>query len=237
MPIFFQISGFVNEDEPLVAGDPFALIEEANRLLRDSLHLMCFTADLPDDSSLGRYGSESSLGRYGDGARRSRMWAQYAGNHTGVCLCFDAARLIEAAQEQLVKPGRTVIHRRVDYASEGDFPYRPSLHQPQAEQDLPKFIEEMVERHGEDLFFTKDWDWSSETEYRLLLRGDTGQTESIDIRGALEAVIAGQTCHPVYRPALFMLCQELDVAPYVIQWESGQPRIHPMPDPQRRRNR
>ena len=117
------------------------------------------------------------------------------------------------------------------YAPEGDFPSKPGLHQPQAEGDLPGYIEEMVEKQAEDLFFTKDWDWCTETEYRMLLRGDTGDAESIDIRDALEAVIAGQSCHRVYWPALFMLCQEFGVAPYVIQWESGEPRIHPMPDP------
>ena len=86
-------------------------------------------------------------------------------------------------------------------------------------------------KDAQDLFFTKDWDWSSETEYRFLLRGDTKDEESIDVREALEAVIAGPQFHRVYRPGLYKLCQELEVEPFQIQWQMGPPFVVQMPDP------
>ena len=93
----------------------------------------------------------------------------------------------------------------------------------------------MVERDPEGLFFTKDWDWSSETEYRFLLRGKTEDEESIDVREALEAAIAGPRLHPVYHEGVYKLCQELDIEPLLIQWEMGPPVIVRMPDPRDRR--
>lgn len=117
---------------------------------------------------------------------------------------------------------------------EGDYPHL-TLIQPEAERDLPAYIESMVNNSPQDLFFTKDWDWSSETEYRFVLRGATQEEESIDIREALEAVIVGPRLHPSYRPGLYKLCQELEIEALQIQWQMGPPTVVRMIDPARRR--
>ena len=226
VPILFPIVGYLGEDDKLTERDPFDLIDEANRLLRDSVHLLCLTEDKP---------SQVTYTRYGNGPRRARMWAQYAGNHTGVCLCFDGDRLIQAALDQLqTTSDRNVLHMPVRYAAEGEYPHTPVLHQPDAERDPRAFIDSMVERNPRDRFFTKDWDWESETEYRLLLRGETKEEEFIDVRDSLEAVIAGQSFHRVYKPGLYKLCQELGVEALEIQWEMGPDVIVRMIDPARR---
>jgi hypothetical protein len=225
-PVWFSIAGFVPDDGDLTARNPFDLIEEASALLRESVHVLCFTEDRP---------SRHESGRYGNGPCRARMWAQYAGNHTGVCLCFDGDRLIDAALDQFkTTPGRSLMHSQVTYATEGDYPHMPTLLQPEAEQDLRGFIESMVRSRPREFFFTKDWDWASETEYRFLLRGDTEEEEFIDVRGALEAVIIGPRFHPVYRPGVWKLCQELEVEALEIQWEMGPPMVVKTLDPARR---
>jgi hypothetical protein len=222
--IWFPIAGFVGDDEPLTARSPFELIEEANELLRGSVHVLCLTEDRPS-----RWKQEHG---YGNGPRRARMWAQYSENHTGVCLCFDRQRLIDAAHTQLqTDPGRSVIHGPVSYLGEDEYPEKPTLLQPQAEQNLRAFIEAMVDNNPQDQFFTKDWDLSSETEYRFLLRGNTKEEEFIDIREALEAVIVGPRFHPVYRPGLYKLCEERGVKAMEIQWEMGPPFVVRMRDP------
>jgi len=91
-PVWFGIAGFVGEDDELTTRSPFELIEEAQDLLRGSVHVLCFTEDQPSRSGLHR--------GYGNGPLRARMWAQYSDNHTGVCLCFDGDRHIAAASEQ-----------------------------------------------------------------------------------------------------------------------------------------
>ncbi len=222
-PVWPGIVGFVG-DEPLTTRSPFELIEEFDELLRGSVHILCLTEDRPS-----RWENEYG---YGSGPRRARMWAQYSANHTGICLCFDGQRLIEAAHDQLeTDPGRNVIDGPVRYMREDESPPRLTLHQPQAERDLPAFAEALVEHNPRDLFFTKDWDWSSETEYRFLVRGDTEDEEFIDIRGALEAVIVGPLFHPVYRPGLYKLCDELGVKALEIQWQMGPPVVVRMRDP------
>jgi hypothetical protein len=158
------------------------------------VHVLCFTEDEP---------APPDGQRYGDGSMRARMWAQYADNHAGVCLCFDSDRLISAAKRQFpdIPDQRSLMHRRVRYSGRHEQTPMRTLLQPTAEQNLRGFIESMVRREPE-LFFTKDWDWSSEAEYRFLLRGNTKEEESIDIQDALEAVIAGPGFHPVFRPGL-----------------------------------
>src|SRR4051794_29020534 len=84
VPTLFTVAGFVGDDDELTKRDPFDLIAEAGALLRDSVHLLCLTEDKPSDVTYSRYGN---------GPRRARMWAQYADNHKGVCLCFDGDRL------------------------------------------------------------------------------------------------------------------------------------------------
>ena len=226
-PISFGIVDRVDENDQLTTRNPSELIEEADALLRDSVHVLCLTEDRRS------HGGEQR--GYGNGPRRARMWAQYAANHTGVCLCFDGKRLIGAAEDQLGGPGRTLLHAAVDYLPEGEYPRATTLFQPRAEQDLKTFIENLVGTIPWDLFFAKDWDWNSETEYRFLLRGDTQDEEFIDVRGALEAVIVGQRFHPVYRPGLYKLCKELEIDPLQIQWEMGLPFVVRILDPGDRR--
>lgn len=132
---------------------------------------------------------------------------------------------------QLETPDKNLLHDRVRYAEEGEYPRMPTLLQPEAERDLRGFIESMVERNARGFFFTKDWDWESETEYRFLLRGKAKPDEFIDIRDALEAVIAGQNLHPVYKPGPYKLCQELGVEALEIQWQMGPDVIVRMIDP------
>jgi hypothetical protein len=227
-PVWFTIAGHVGDDDELTTRSPFELIEEASALLRDSVHLLCFTLDQPS--------ARGFAGRYGNGPERARMWAQYAGNHTGVCLVFDKDRLIQAAVDQFKSsPGRSLLHSEVTYSPEGEHPRMATLLQPEAEQDLRAFIEGMVERQPRELFFTKDWDWASESEYRVLLRGDTREEEFLDVGDALEAVIAGPRFHHSYKPALWRLCEELEIEPLEIQWEMGPPAVVKMIDPARRR--
>lgn len=90
--VWFGIAGHGGDDEDLTARDPFELMAEADELLRGKVHLLCLTEDQPS-----RRGEQP---RYGTGPQRARMWAQYSENHTGVCLCFDGQRLIDAAESQ-----------------------------------------------------------------------------------------------------------------------------------------
>lgn len=225
-PVWFGIAGFVGEDGDLSERNPFELIEEARTLLSESVHVLCFTEDRP---------SRGEGARYGNGPLRARMWAQYAGNHTGVCLCFDGDRLVQAAVDQFkTTTGKSLLHEKLSYLREGEHPRMHTLLQPEAERDLRAYIEAMVENNPRELFFTKDWDWESETEYRLLLRGDTEEEEFLDVRDALEAVIVGPRFHPAYKPGVWKLCDELEVEPLEIQWEMGPPVVVRMLDPARR---
>jgi hypothetical protein len=81
----------------------------------------------------------------------------------------------------------------------------------------------MVEQNQRTCSSPRTGDWSSETEYRFLLRGNTEDEEFIDVRGALEAVVVGPLFHPAYRPGLYKLCDELGIEALEIKWQMGPP--------------
>ena len=68
--------------------------ELITRNLKTRVRLLCFTADPP---SIHQYSDDL----YRRGFCHSRMWAQYADRHTGMCLIFDEAILQEEIQRSL----------------------------------------------------------------------------------------------------------------------------------------
>jgi Protein of unknown function (DUF2971) len=72
----------------------FSIVRDADRLIRATTKVACLTRDDPDGM---RSPHDEQFAR---GWAHSRMWAQYAGGHSGVCMMFDRARL-ERAMEPL----------------------------------------------------------------------------------------------------------------------------------------
>src|SRR2546423_10786553 len=61
----------------------FKLQEDATRIVKGTCKVLCLTRDNPIISR------DMPHDVFGRGYAHSRMWAQYAGNHKGVCLILD----------------------------------------------------------------------------------------------------------------------------------------------------
>jgi len=195
--------------------------EAASELLRNTCRLCCLTLS-------GHY-DHGPVG-FGDGFARARMWAQYAENHAGVCLAFNQDRLRAAAIAAAKARDLRLYEAGVKYRVEGGLDRAISLPYARVAQDLPGLIEDVFPVHVARLYFSKAWDWSTETEYRFLLHGKVNDYEYIDVRHALTGVFCGPAFPDGRIKDICARCPELTDAGrvYKLSWRNGVATTTPM---------
>ena len=126
---------------------------------------------------------------------RSRMWTQYAGNHTGVCLVFSKDKITEqflqlqSTFKQAQKFAKSVEYmyhrwdfntsRKISIADIFKFDTYPALYK-------------HLNRFHHELFFLKNMDYRDEHEYRLVMTSEKSEDNIwLPIYSSLEAVIVG----------------------------------------------
>lgn len=216
---------FVQDDpdvEPKLRMEHF---ERASALVRSRCRIACLADSSPE--------GWNPLDGYGDGWTRARMWAQYADLHAGICLAFDRSRLLEAAQEMASRRGLTLYCDAIQYRPRAGEP-EPliQLSASRVKDDLAALIEEKFPRFAEQFYFRKAWDWSSETEYRLLVHGDVAAFEYVDIRRAVTGIFIGPGLPTARRDDLLARCPHLaDHRMFTVYWRNGFPPILPLVGP------
>lgn len=162
----------------------FRLSARVSDSLRGRVRLACLTRSGPWEWG-GPVG-------FGNGYARARMWAQYADGHSGVCLAFDQALLHSRFRAQFddrhdLQPYDTSVRYRADR--------EPSvgIHLPLAEvtADAEGHLNDLFPSLVSEMYFTKAWDWSTETEYRFLVHGNVADYEYLDITDSLTGVFLG----------------------------------------------
>jgi hypothetical protein len=157
-------------------------------LAHEQLRVLCCSTD-SDDVTFPE----------GCGYGLSRMWAQYGGNHTGVCFELEQRALHEAVKNNVRHPER-LWNRHVEYTCLATGRSRDAF---QLNVDGPNdLIGHLSRWHGE-LMFTKARDWWGEREYRWVYHADPEESEIfVPIGECLERIIVGQACHPAYIHAI-----------------------------------
>lgn len=107
------------------------------------------------------------------------MWAHYAGNVSGVCLCLDRNKLYQENKEIF---GEKVELQEVRY----DTMYNPF----RREETCAEFLN----KNKSNIFFLKDVSWQNESEIRLLLTDIKPEEEEpmISIAESLTAIVFSQ---------------------------------------------
>lgn len=76
-------------------------LQQALKERMNCIRILCFCRDyLCDNPDWFEHGSEFASNYLYKGWARTRMWAQYANNHAGVCLVFDKEELRKAFEEE-----------------------------------------------------------------------------------------------------------------------------------------
>ena len=169
--------------------------------------ILCLTLDHPDDAH------EAPVETRGYGL--SRMWAQYASGHTGVCLGLDAALLDQSVRATVPNP-EGLLRGHVRYADLSMAYRREDLHAfdidvNRVEQVGPvQAVREHVRSHADTFFFKKARDWRDEREIRWVYCAEQNDPAFlVPIEGALRQVVVGVNFPRVFLPMVEGICQRV----------------------------
>lgn len=208
-------------------GPQFAALErEATLIAKSCCKVICFTRDAPEATGF-------ALNRVFDrGYCKPRMWAQYAENHRGACLVFDAPRLRSALMDSVID------HQDL---FEGDVKYHnQSVARPLAgnpfildfdgiqSRGMNSIVQHHIRHYWKPLFFEKLLDWRDEYEYRWIL-WDTEHVEHLfAYRASLVGVLLGPDFPKDGIPAIRRFRDEYGFETRAVNWNNGFPEILPM---------
>lgn len=141
-----------NEELAIIVGDYINAVDEKERSIRFASFAMDMSFYNPPKDS-----QENCYNNLSKGWARSRMWAQYADNHKGVCLIFD--------KEKLVKSFEKAFDSCETYCKE--VTYTNNLYPLQ--ESLAQNCKSLLTSEKIDFLFQKCQDFRDEQEFRLLL--------------------------------------------------------------------
>ncbi len=158
---------------------------------------------------------------FSKGWARSRMWAQYADNHKGVCLVFDKTNLIKAFESSFKNDVCRTYCKEIDYTN--------NLQLLGDTLSLP--CKSLLTEDKIDFLFRKSADFRDEQEFRLLLINstlrDSKEIVSFSIADSICGVITGARFPTENKPALkkAVECCYLSIKIFPISWHYGLPGI------------
>ncbi len=200
--------------------------EVINQIMKSEHRVMCFCSNRKptiikeDGLTIGDDLAHSK------GWNRARMWAQYAENHSGVCLVFSKKGLEEKLKDQRF---RDTVSKAgyVEYASIENLSLRINQIDGDklVEGDIRSHAEKYVLDNLENLFFLKPVDYRDESEYRLAVYDPKAEFEYIDIEPMICGVIVGDKISRAYSAVIKYLCDGLKIDSKKVFWERGRAHL------------
>ena len=188
-----------HDDEGMTWGQD--LWSEIDRELRLHTKMSCLTLDyaLPD------HVETPSAFR---GWAHLALWAHYGDGHRGVCLRFDADKLIKVFDRHAAT-GVLAFHGPVMYTPRQARPVTIGIDPGQLKEfGVDAVARAYAQRHPDQLFFRKHLDWANESEYRLVLLNESTGFEDIDVRDALTGVVVGSRFPEASLPGLLSALED-----------------------------
>ncbi|MBM7605973.1 hypothetical protein JOC75_004001 [Metabacillus crassostreae] len=217
----FGFSGSLDNDEF------FKMQDELNSILKSNTKLICFTKDM--------VGSEDYFMEHdGRGYSHPRMWAQYGGNHTGVCLMFDKTILEKVIDDEFSQRG-LIHHGFVNYGARSlnsHYAFNSINSEEIQSLGLKLFSKQHLNKYYKELFFEKMLDWKDESEYRwVFFSNEDRHYEVFKFQDALVGIILGVDFPPVYETIIESYCKKSNIHVIRMDWYNGKPNILPVYTP------
>jgi len=144
-------------------------------IIRNGAKILCFCED---------YYTESD---WWDGYNLPRMWAQYGDKHKGVCLEFDKDSFINENAGLL--NSESTFYDSVNYTMRNEYLFID--HPLMDELGKRKYFDQLRRQNHKYLFFQKNWDWHTESEFRILHFANERQDVYCSIKNSLKRIILG----------------------------------------------
>lgn len=132
---------------------------------------------------------------------KPRMWAQYAKNHTGLCLVFDRKRLTKLIHKQVGSSCR-LYSGPVKYVDRGiardlwrDTQYTINIDILE-DEGRAIYAARHLESYWEKLYFEKMTDWKDECEWRFVAFANSDSDLYVAYTGALDGIVFGDETPP-----------------------------------------
>jgi DUF2971 family protein len=229
----FDLDGYALTD---IGGDYPQIKASMELALKTRWHIACFVVDPPDAEMTAKrdaLGAGLLDAMHERGHSRPRMWAQYAGGHSGACLVFRKALLDKAIRAHAGSAGLQVFCGPVVYrnapvvGSLGPGRFSFSVDSVRS-HGLSHTVERHIERYFDDLYLTKNRDWEAEREFRWLLRGSDESEVFVDFGSALVGIAMGELFPDPLKPAVGRYALRNDVSLTVMDWRRGVPQPKPI---------
>lgn len=194
------------------------LSKKVGNLIQTRTFLICFSKDqvLTGDHLL-------DLPKRGYG--HSRMWAQYANNHTGICLVFDFEKLSNTFHDCF--QDKTYNSENVKYIDrfigQRDSAFIINVDS-LCEMGAEEYALNHAQTYKERLFFEKAKDWENEQEYRWVLQDSISTSEPVfAFNDALRGIVFGANCDEKNIKSIIDLTCDLDLEYHQLKWRNCSP--------------
>ncbi|MDP4146283.1 MAG: DUF2971 domain-containing protein [Bacillota bacterium] len=195
---------------------------EANNLIKKNCKVLCLTRDNPNIY-------EYKCNQFGRGYAHPRMWAQYADNHTGVCIMFHRENLVSTIKQELGTLGM-LYHGEVQYENQPNHESEAfSLDYSDIQKHgLQKVLKRYITKYNNTFFFKKAMDWQNEWEYRFILIDNDIKSKYFSIKDSIRGLILGVDFPKDYELDISAFSKRYNVPIVRILWRNGHPQIIPL---------
>ncbi|QIO09799.1 DUF2971 domain-containing protein [Acinetobacter lanii] len=211
----FELNTFRNSDFDKYDSD--VISSKVDKSIKSSTYMICFTKDQPLS---GDHMEDITRRGYG----HSRMWAQYAENHSGVCLIFDKKLL----EKFFIETFSSCTHfmqsmtYKDRFISERDLAYLINIDQLE-KLGLENYTSLHAQRFKDRLFFEKLEDWKNENEYRFILQGYAEKNLLFPFKYALKGIVFGASCSDDTVQNIVKLTCERGIDYIQLKWKNCSP--------------
>lgn len=203
--------------------------KEFNDFIKKKCKVLCLCGKGNDEVNLGGNAiPEYRKSLCNAGFTKSRMWAQYADNHKGVCFVFSKKAL--ASQLATTFSNNKKYYRLVTYQYylENFVRARKVAYISLIRDGVDKILREQIDKFHHEYFFLKLMDYRDENEYRfVVVVDDNDGYVYMPIKSTLKGVILGVDFpKKKYKDVLAMTGgYDNKVSVRVLYWQEGRPQL------------
>lgn len=175
--------------------------------------------------------SFNEKGLVSHGCIKSRMWAQYAESHRGVCLVFSKVKLLESVKNVCADKKLEFWEGSIDYKEyvENQAGYRSvSINGDTFDARSPVDVAlDHICSHHRELLFRKQRDYKDEDEYRVVVLNKDHSSEfcsplELTVTDFLVGIILGDRFPKPYLPTITSIANDLGVEFKKLHWEGAE---------------